>query len=274
MSFCVVFGACSVYFGLAYLEVNRRLEEILAIIDPGEGDERAELNAILRYAESRGGSETTQKLHPLNPLLKFLKADPEQVDRLGGHCGNLSRLTISLLHIRGIEAHKIHLFNLDGYDRTPPEPYVHAVVEARLETGWAVADPLYGIVYRSGSELASFADLRSDPSLVEAQTPSTYPADLYTYQEIRGIRWTVLPWGERLHGVLVSWLGPEAINGFRYPYILERPNLLQAALSVVLSVLMFCLHRLLTGRVRRRSGRASAVVGPPASELEPSSQSR
>ena len=226
-------GGLSIQCAWEFVQTNRYLDAILADIAPEKLDGTT-LQGIVKYVHSRRGAETTSKLDSLNPLLKIFKASPAQVDRLGGHCGNLARLTLSLLRLRHVEAHKVHLYNEKGYKLSPPEPYVHAVVLVELEGRSIVADPLFGVVFQNDDGYASFADLKRDPDLVLRQMPATYPSDLFTYHEPRGIRWSILPLGEQIHNILAVAFGLERINRIRYPYILERPNLIQAVLFALM----------------------------------------
>jgi|SRR5713101_9766899 len=74
----------------------------------------------------------------LSPLFRFLRPAPPQVVEKGGVCGDRSRLLIALLRLRGIHSSKQALYNGQG------QP-THCVVEADVESGKMVADPLFGL---------------------------------------------------------------------------------------------------------------------------------
>lgn len=229
-----------------YYKANAHL---VGILDELTGGRRVltegELSAVVARVHRRAGPETTLRMGGLDPLIPWLKASPVDVDRIGGHCGNLTRLTVSLLHLGGVDARKLHLYN--PADAAALVPYVHAVVEADVGGRYVVVDPLYNIVYRNASgDLATLADLQSDLELVASQVPARYPLELYNFDDPRGIRWTIVPLGESVRSFLSDAFGDELVDGLHYPYVLERPYLVLALLYSVLGsagIAFFCVGR-------------------------------
>lgn len=240
-----------------YLRANAHLDRIVARITPVERRDEAEIvTAVVRYVSERAGPETTGRIHAFDPMLRVLKAGPMDVDLHRGHCGNLARLTIALLHRRSIDARKLHLYDPDAAFESG-EHYVHAVVEARLSGRDVVLDPLFGVVYRTWTgNLASIEDLQDDSTLVASQVPPRYPVEAFIFDQPRGVRWTIMPFGEAIRSALVAVFGVNLVDSIHYPYILERPYLLLGLLysgSGVLCIVVALLPPGLCAGTNRRA---------------------
>ncbi len=106
-----------------------------------------------------------------------------------GGCGSSSRVVLELLSAAGIRSRSLIL--LDDEDRS-----IHAVVNTFIGGKWAVADPLYGIVFiRGDSTLVTAEELREDRDLFLSnvtQVPG-YPADVYDYDNYALMNWKKIP---------------------------------------------------------------------------------
>jgi hypothetical protein len=235
---CALFLLSAVYNAVLYVETTRYLERILDGISGGLPLTQKHVPEVVDYVHHRSSDmETTGMLKTSNPLFHLLKASPEQVDRLGGNCGNLVRLTVALLDVGGVDAQRVHLYNPAGLHLPNKEPYVHAVLEARFDSSRAVLDPLFNIVDRKNNAFASLLELKNSPELVAQQVPTTYPLSLFSFSGFRKIRWTILPFGENIHGVLAAIWGVTTVDGWAYPTFLERPYFVLSCLSLGASIL-------------------------------------
>lgn len=202
----------------------------------------AQLETMALATARLSGVETTQQGKLSGPY-RLLKAPPADAARIGGQCGNLTRLFTTTARISGLKARRAHLYQVKGLDRPIPEAYVHAIVEVEIGDRWIIVDPLYGVVYRNeNGELADSADLAAQPGLVRANIenrpipddyllfpPADYNFDLYQFQELRRVRWTILPGGERIRSLVASVIGEEGANLIAYPHSFERPHVFLAA---------------------------------------------
>jgi len=134
----------------------------------------------------------------LFPFLRFLRPTPGQVIFKGGDCADRSRLVIALLARRGIHASKWALYNARGES-------VHAVVQADVESGKMVADPLFGLWFPKRQDgYYAIRDLKEDPAillnrLAELRASNArpgaarwdfYPSAQYVYSDARTINWS------------------------------------------------------------------------------------
>jgi transglutaminase-like putative cysteine protease len=157
------------------------------------------------------------KYNPFHPSAR-------DVVKYGGHhtgsCGSYSRVVVALLSEVDIPARVIIL--RDENDRS-----LHAVVNARIDGRWRVADPLYGIVFtKPDGGLATADDLREDRDLLPAnanRNPS-YPIDVFTYDNFALMNWekipVVMPAVRRL---LVSVIGEQRTASIARPRIWMYP---------------------------------------------------
>src|SRR5262245_34051229 len=148
------------YYLLDYVRENRTLDRFMqerfaAVQGATDADLVDQLTA---YLGSLPGEETTAQVGYLNPLYGILKARPEDVLRYGGFCGNKSRLLVTLLRTRGIEARVMYVFNTEGWTRPDVgHPYVTAIVEVGMGGRWAIADPYIGTFFRRQDGLPAAA---------------------------------------------------------------------------------------------------------------------
>lgn len=137
---------------------------------------------------------------------------------------------ISILALKDIPAHKVHLINSRYEEFNHSHKYVHAVTEAKIDGRWVVADPLYNVVFRKASgEPASIEDIRRNDAIftkgiAKADTRyASYHAELYTYDEYRKFIWNSIPGGEVLYGWLEGLLGENTARQLSWPTIVEQP---------------------------------------------------
>jgi hypothetical protein len=130
---------------------------------------------------------------------------------------------------------------------------VHAVVNAKIDGRWAVADPLYGIVYlRADSTLATAEDLHADRELFlsnVARVPP-YPAKVYDYDNYALFNWrkipVVLP---AIRWALVRVIGEERTASITRPKLWMHP-LPAFAVAFSAVALVLAIVALLAGRQR------------------------
>jgi hypothetical protein len=197
-----------------------------------------------------------------HPGLKALGPPASLVHVHGGHCGRRTRLMIALLALNDIPARKVHLINEQFLEFHHSHRYVHAVVEAKIDERWVIADPLFNMVYRNSSgDLATLQDIRNDPltftrGVAEADTTyAPYPVELYTYDNYRNFIWNSIPGGELFYSMLEALAGEEHAKQIAGPRTLEQPLLLMAWVSFlgagVLCFLAAAIH--FRRRIRRQS---------------------
>lgn len=260
----------SVFLG----EIREKTEKKLARLPANpntpaldDADRLAAQLEVMALATARlSGFDTTLHGERSGPY-RILKAPPADAARIGGQCGNLTRLFTTTARLAGLEARRAHLFEIKGLDRPRPESYVHAIVEVKLEDEdrWVIVDPLYGVVYRNAAgALATSADLAAEPHLVKVNVenrpipddymhfpPAEYNFDLYHFKELRRIRWTILPGGERIRSLVASVIGEDGANLIAYPHSFERPHIFLAAFYGLSSLCMAALSAFLYRRFSR-----------------------
>lgn len=183
-----------------------------------------------------------------HPILRVLGPSADVIHMKGGHCGRRARLLMAILEQYDIPARKVHLINDRFAEFSHSHRYVHAVVEARIDGKWVVADPLYNIIYRTAQgDLASLQEIQGDRKRVffaiiaEADTLySPYYAELYTFDRYRKFIWNSFPGGEQLYEWLEKVIGLERARELSGPAVIEKPLLAIAVASyAVASVLLF-----------------------------------
>jgi hypothetical protein len=169
----------------------------------------------------------------LLPVLRFLRPTPLQVIENGGDCGDRSRLLIALLRLRGIHASKWALYNAAGESK-------HAVVQAKVESGEMVADPLFGIWFpKPQAGYYAIAELRQDPGILPQRIAELrakglrpgagrlefYEFNDYIYTNARTINWNKTFVMKFAYKVLHGILGRSADDIGR-PAFVEEPALM------------------------------------------------
>jgi len=81
---------------------------------------------------------TDIKLRPSPGSSTFVCRTPRKILAAGGNCGDHVLFEVSLLDAMGIDAHPLGLTHGRGDDS-----FKHVVVEANIDGGWLVFDPLY-----------------------------------------------------------------------------------------------------------------------------------
>ena len=94
--------------------------------------------------------------------IQFELGSPRRVLEHGSQfCGHLTSAMRTLLAVGGYRARAVNIIN----DADPPG--THAIVEVFYEGGWHLYDPTYGVKFlRKDGEVASYRDVRLDPSLI------------------------------------------------------------------------------------------------------------
>ncbi|HKM84453.1 MAG TPA: hypothetical protein VJY15_26280 [Candidatus Acidoferrum sp.] len=169
----------------------------------------------------------------LSPLFRPLRPAPWQIIEKGGDCADRSRVLIALLRLRGIHASKWALYNARGES-------VHAVVEADVESGKMVVDPLFGLWFpRPQGGYYDIAALRQDPKILSERIaelraqgvqPGTdrldfYPLNQYVYANARTINWNKNAIIRFVYLLLHRVLGERA-NYLARPAFVEEPPLM------------------------------------------------
>lgn len=158
-----------------------------------------------------------------------------------GGCGSASRVVMALLNARGIPSRSMIL--LDGEGRR-----IHAVVNAEIDGRWAVADPLYGIVFlRPDSTVATAEDIRSDRGLLLANVArnSAYPAAVYNYDNYALLNWNKIPVVlPAVRRALVRTIGEERTDAITRPKLWMYPLPAFAVAFTVLTLVLAAVVRL------------------------------
>ncbi len=190
----------------------------------------------------------------LLPLFRPLRPTARQVIEGGGDCADRSRLLIALLRLRGIHGSKWALYNARGES-------VHAVVEADVESGKMVADPLFGLWFPKPQDgFYDIHELKQDPKILATRVTELraqgiqpgvdrlqlYPLSEYVYTNARTINWNKNAVLRGIYSVLHSTLGERA-GELERPGFAEEPPLMviygMAALEFVVLLVWFLLAR-------------------------------
>jgi hypothetical protein len=191
----------------------------------------------------------------LIPVFRFLRPMASQVIEKGGDCADRSRLVITLLRLRGIHATKWALYNSNGESK-------HAVLEADVESGKMVVDPLFGIWFpKPQGGYFGIRELRQDSSILPERLKELraekvelgagrlefYPEGEYIYTNARTINWTkaaIL----RSTFSLLHWMLGEHAYWLQRPGFVEEPPLMViyglAGLEVFLMLAWIVMRRL------------------------------
>ena len=196
----------------------------------------------------------------LLPIFRPLRPTAAQVIENGGDCADRSRLVITLLHLRGIHATKWALYNANGESK-------HAVVEADVESGKMVLDPLFGIWFpKQEGGYFGIRELRQDPNILlerlkelraEKVRPGAdrlefYPANDYIYTNARTINWTKTATMRDAFSILHRMIGERAYALHR-PGFVEEPALMVIYGLAVLEVFLILLWLLLRRLTKKRT---------------------
>jgi hypothetical protein len=190
----------------------------------------------------------------LLPIFRSLRPTARQVIEDGGDCADRSRLLITLLRLRGIHGSKWALYNARGES-------VHAVVEADVESGKMVADPLFGLWFpKPQAGFYDIHELKQNPTILPSRVAELraqgiqpgvdrlqlYPLNEYVYANARTINWNKNAVLRGIYSVLHGILGERAGELGR-PGFAEEPPLMvicgTAALEFVMLLAWFLLAR-------------------------------
>jgi hypothetical protein len=204
----------------------------------------------------------------LLPFFSFLRPTPLQVIENGGDCADRSRLVIALLRRRGISASKWALYNPKGES-------VHAVVQADVETGEMVADPLFGIWFpKPDGGYYDIAELRGDPNILaqrvralraEGLEPGAdhlegYNFSEYAYTNARTINWKKSPLMFLTYRLLRKLMGTR-VDELHRPAFVEEPPLMviygAAAIELFIILTWLLLERVRIWRTQKQINRQS-----------------
>jgi hypothetical protein len=245
---------CLQLFSLAYyVREQRFLAAYLSrVADPSRPSSEQIKDVVLSLKEM---SDANNDSYFLFPMFGFLRPTALQVIQHGGDCADRSRLVVALMRLRGISASKWALYNARGES-------VHAVVQADVESGNMVVDPLFGIWFpkpRSGGYY-SILELRQDPNILSqritelraqglepgADRLEAYNSKDYIYSYARTINWNKSPIMKYSYGLL-SWGMGRRVDELKRPAFAEEPPLMvvygAGALESILLVLGFVLSR-------------------------------
>jgi len=166
-----------------------------------------------------------------------------------GGCGSSSRVLMALLDAAGIENKSLILLDEKGRR-------VHAVVSALVDGKWAVADPLYGIVFkRRDGTLVSAEELKNDPELFEEnvrRNPS-YPKAVFRYENFAWMNWNKIPVIlPALRWILERTIGEKRTASIARPRIWMYPAAMFAVLFTFPAVLGAAAAEAIARKLRRR----------------------
>jgi len=248
------------FFSLAYyVREQGALTQYVNHVADASSPPSEQVKAIVLSLKDKQGNTTNSYF--LCPLFRFLRPTPWQVVKLGGDCADRSRLVIALLRLRRIHASKWALYNAQGESK-------HAVIEADVESGRMVADPLFGLWFpRPSGGYYTIAEMKKDPNILlqriaqlrsQGSDPGAAPLkfyefDQYVYSDARTINWNKPVLGTFFR-VLHFLLG-ERTNQISRPSFVEEPPLMLiygiAGLELCILLAWFLL-------VRRRGSGSSA----------------
>jgi hypothetical protein len=201
----------------------------------------------------------------LLPVFRPLRPTARQVMEDGGDCADRSRLLIALLHLRGIKGSKWALYNAKGES-------VHAVVEANVETGKMVADPLFGLWFpKPQGGYYDIHELKKDPTILGARVAELraegiqpgvdrlqlYPLNDYVYSSARTINWNKNALSRGIYSSLHGILGDQAGELGRPRFVEEPPLMVIYGMAAVQFVTLLAWF-LLTRRSRKRETKSVA----------------
>jgi hypothetical protein len=200
----------------------------------------------------------------LLPIFRPLRPTASQVIESGGDCADRSRLVITLLNLRGIHATKWALYNAKGESK-------HAVVEADVETGKMVLDPLFGIWFpKPQGGYFAIRELRQDPNILldrlkelraekvnqGAGRLEFYPTTDYIYANARTINWTKTATMRDTFSVLHRMMGERA-DALHRPGFVEEPALMVIYGLAVLEVFLILLWLVMRRLTKKRTAEGS-----------------
>jgi hypothetical protein len=203
----------------------------------------------------------------LFPFFRFLRPTPWQVIDRGGDCADRSRLVIALLRLRGIHASKWALYDAQGQS-------VHAVVQADVETGKMVVDPLFGLWFPKPQDgyyaipelkqnptilLSRLEELRRSKTRPGAARLEFYPSDEYVYSGARTINWSKSSPMRFCYSFLRRIMGAE-VDELNRPVFVEEPPLMLLYGIALLEIVLGCAW-LIAARRTRKAGIKSRAAG-------------
>ncbi len=254
----------SIYFAdQHYLDALAR-----AAVDPSAS--KSEQAKELMYV-FKDEPEEWNKSYILFPVFKALRATPRQGLEQGA-CSSRVRSMIALLRARGIEARRWVLYSPSGKPS-------HAVLEADVETGPMVLDPLFGIWFeRPGGGYYGIEDLRNNPSLLtdtlHREAPGRPPfgfghLHLYPVQKYGYARATTLNWEHNLalhyaYRAMRPVVG-SSLDRISVPNFTEQPALIIAfGLIPIEALLLFIVvmfgRKLLSTNISVRSAELASAL--------------
>jgi hypothetical protein len=215
---------------------------------------RERLERFVDFAHKQLERPTYEELPPLTRLYyRFNPFHPSARDVVmrgcdyRGGCGSSSRVVMALLDASGIKSRSLILLDEDGNR-------IHAVVNARIGNTWAVADPLYGIVFKSQSgRLVTAEQLKRNPILfnINVLENEAYPADVFTYNNYALMNWkkipVILP---AVKWVLTKAIGEERTARIQRPKLWMYPLPAFATLFTVFALVFWVFTRLATRKTR------------------------
>ena len=241
------------------VKATRILEAIRASTAPWGGpqemrDHLADYGKQRKSAIATGGSVPPS--FDQSGFFRSLALTPAEVLERGGPCASKSRLMTTLMHLQGVDAHRLELYDEDANQ-------IHSVVEIKVEEGsLMVGDPLYGLYFpRPEGGFYTAAELGADHEIVRLRIDAmmasgVFPKTLrrydenftYEYAKPRFAWLPNSPLRRVLYEITELFVGEERMLRGTRPYFMERPALM--ALCVVLLLLAAVLLTYLPGIFR------------------------
>ena len=246
-------------FGLNEARLQRAestyLSDVAATIRTGQAS--ADIEAAVSYTyrnaylgRGRRGPLRASALETLDP-------------RIGGQCGEFSRLAINVLSAMGYPARRVYLFPSPaaaGAFNPRVQRSYHVMGEVWIDGRWVAVDPLRGITFRHpDGRFVTLAELATTPAPIDLAYKSR-PVE--THRTVRGrvierpldvsmayyrhpewINWSRIARVPFAFRVLWPWLGHR--DRVHVPLVLEQPHRLRAivALAAGLALGLACLVR-------------------------------
>lgn len=215
----------------AYLEDKRELTALFDAIAQRNLPPSEQIKRVLSFLRDK--PMIRNESYFFLPVFSFLRPTARQVVTQGGDCADRSRLVVSLLDLRNIRASKWALYSED----LRPQ---HAVVEAEVEAGKMVVDPLFGLWFpRPEGRYYGIQELAANPYVLESRVQELlsrgeqpgvaslrlYPLDKYVYQNARTINWQKSVAMRLIHRFLQQTLG-KSVDEIPRPAVVEEPALM------------------------------------------------
>lgn len=237
-----VFAGLSVLLFMQHLRNDQLIRTTVRRIDAGRAmTSEQRLTTYVEFAARRLRNPTLDEIEPVSVRwyyqLNPLHPGPADVLRWGsdyrGPCGSHSAVVIAFLQVHGIRSRPLLLLDDGGKS-------VHTVVEMLHEGRWVVADPTYGLVFRTADgRLATHEDLAADTTTFRAQVAGVPGyVSFYDYDDVSLMNWRKIPvLLPVVRATLEATLGPERTRQIAKPLIWLRPRASFGLLSLIAALI-------------------------------------